>query len=104
MADFTGIDAPAVSAIGDTVLDVAGHLDRLSGEVDRCRTAPDPVEGSAALGALGNFTVGWRDTLTGLAEQVRGFGDDLHRAAGDYRRTDADAADEMWRSGVPRGF
>ena len=96
MGDMVRIDQPEVSKIGNVVSDVAGRLERIAGEVDRCGTTTDSaVEGSAALGATGNYAIGWRNVLTDLAGQVRGFGGDLHRAAGDYHETDAEAAAEL---------
>ncbi|MCU7725162.1 hypothetical protein ODJ79_15650 [Actinoplanes sp. KI2] len=93
MGAMVRIDQPEVSKIGNAVLDVAGRLERVSGEVDRCGSITDSaVEGSAALGATGNYAIGWRETLTDLAGQVRAFAGDLHKAAGDYHETDAEAA------------
>jgi hypothetical protein len=96
MGAMVRIDQPQVSKIGNAVLDVAGRLERIAGEVDRCGTISDSaVEGSAALVAAERYASGWQRTLTDLAEQVRGFGGDLHRAAGDYHETDAEAAAEL---------
>jgi hypothetical protein len=90
------MDQPQVSKIGNAVLDVAGRLERIAGEVDRCgATSASAVDGSAALVAADGYGGSWRRHLTDLADQVRGFGGDLHRAAGDYHRTDADAAAEL---------
>ena len=90
------IDEPQVSKIGNAVSDVAGRLERIAGEVDRCgASSASAVEGSAALAAADGYAGGWRRTLTDLAGQVRGFGDDLHKAAGDYHETDAEAAAEL---------
>jgi hypothetical protein len=93
MGDMVRIDEPEVSKIGNVVSDVAGRLERIAGEVERCGlTSASAVEGSAALNAACGYAVDWRQTLTDLAGQVRGFGDDLHRAAGDYHESDAGAA------------
>jgi hypothetical protein len=90
------IDEPQVSKIGNAVADVAGRLERIAGEVDRCgASSASAVDGSAALAAADGYGVSWRQILTDLAGQVRGFGDELHRAAGDYHRTDAGAALEL---------
>ena len=91
------IDQPEVSKIGNAVFDVAGRLERIAAEVDRCgASSASAVEGSAALAATDGYGGGWRQTLTDLAGQVRGFGDDLHKAAGDYHQTDAEAAAELY--------
>jgi hypothetical protein len=96
MGELVRIDQPEVSKIGNAVFDVAGRLQRIAGEVDRCGAGSvSAVEGSAALGAAFDYAIGWRQTLTDLAGQVHGFGDDLHKAAGDYHRTDAEAALEL---------
>ena len=90
------IDQPHVSKIGNAVSGVAGRLERIAGEVDRCGAINTPaVEGSAALVATDSYASHWRQALTDLAGQVRGFGDDLHKAAGDYHETDAEAAAEL---------
>jgi len=97
MGAMVRIDQPQVSKIGKAVLDVAGRLERIAGEVERCGlTSASAVEGSAALNAACGYAVDWRQTLTDLAGQVRGFGDDLHKAAGDYHQTDAEAAAELY--------
>ncbi|WP_169789819.1 hypothetical protein [Actinoplanes subtropicus] len=97
MGDMVRIDEPEVSKIGNAVSDVAGRLERIAGEVDRCGlTSVSAVEGSAALNAACGYAIGWRQTLTDLAGQVRGFGDDLHKAAGDYHESDAGAAHELY--------
>jgi hypothetical protein len=96
MGAVVRIDQTEVSRIGNAVFDSAGRLERIAGEVDRCGADSYPaVEGSAALGATANYAIGWRDTLTDLAGQVHVFGDDLHKAAGDYHQTDAEAAAEL---------
>ena len=96
MGGMVRIDESQVSRIGNAVFDVAGRLEQIAGEVDRCGTTTDSaVQGSAALAATGNYAIGWRNVLTDLAGQVRGFGSDLHRAAGDYQETDAEAAAEL---------
>jgi hypothetical protein len=96
MGEVVRIDQPQVSKIGNAVFDVAGRLERIAGEVDRCGSITNSaVDGSVALGSTGNYGVRWRNILTDLAGQVRGFGDDLHKAAGDYHRTDAEAADGL---------
>jgi hypothetical protein len=97
MGAMVRIDQPQVSKIGKAVLDVAGRLERIAGEVDRCgASSASAVEGSAALAATDGYGGSWRRNLTDLAGQVRGFGDDLHRAAGDYHQTDAEAAAELY--------
>ena len=96
MGAMVRIDEPQVSKIGNAVFDVAGRLERIAGEVERCGAgSASAVEGSAALTATDGFGGSWRQTLTDLAAQVRGFGDDLHKAAGDYHQTDAEAALEL---------
>jgi hypothetical protein len=97
MGAMVRIDQPQVSKIGNAVSDVAGRLERIAGEVDRCGAgSASAVAGSAALAATDGYAGSWRQTLTDLAGQLRGFGDDLHRAAGDYHQTDADAAAELY--------
>jgi hypothetical protein len=97
MGEMVRIDQLQVSKIGNAVFAVADRLEQISGEVDRCGSITDSaVEGSVALGAIGNYGIRWRNILTDLAAQVRGFGDDLHQAAGDYHRTDAEAAAELY--------
>jgi hypothetical protein len=96
MGALVRIDEPQVSKIGNAVFDVAGRLEQIAGEVDRCgASSASAVEGSAALVAADGYGNGWQQTLTDLAGQVRGFGSDLHRAAGDYQQTDAEAAAEL---------
>ena len=96
MGEMVRIDEPEVSQIGNAVFDVAGRLERIAGEAERCGTSSvSAVEGSAALGAAYGFGADWRRTLIDLAGQVHAFGDDLHKAAGDYRQTDAEAAREL---------
>jgi hypothetical protein len=96
MGAMVRIDEPQVSKIGNAVFDVAGRLEQIAGEVDRCgASSASAVEGSAALVAANGYGSGWQRTLTDLAGQVRGFGSDLHRAAGDYQQTDAEAAAEL---------
>lgn len=96
MSAMVRIDKAQVSKIGNAVSDVAVRLERIAGEVDRCGAlSASAVEGSAALAATDGYGGSWRRTLTDLAGQVRGFGDELHQAAGDYHRTDAEAAAEL---------
>lgn len=103
MGAMVRIDQPQVSKIGKAVLDVAGRLEGIAGEVDRCgASSASAIEGSAALAAVDSYGSSWRRTLTDLAAQVRGFGDDLHKAAGDYHETDAEAAAALERYPEPR--
>ena len=96
MGAMVRIDEPQVSKIGNAVFDVAGRLEQIAGEVDRCgASSASAVEGSAALVAAHGYGGSWQRVLTDLAGQVRGFGSDLHRAAGDYQQTDAKAAAEL---------
>ena len=96
MGGMVRIDEPEVSQIGNAVFDVAGRGERIATRADRCGTISDSaVESSSALVAATGYAGSWRNTLTDLAGQVRGFGGDLHRAAGDYHETDAEAGAEL---------
>jgi len=96
MGEMVRIDEAEISKIGNAVYDVAGRLQRIAGEVDRCgASSVSAVERSAALSTAFDFAIGWRETLADLAGQVHAFGDGLHKSAGDYHQTDADAALEL---------
>lgn len=101
MGEITSVDVPEVFAIGDAVLDAAGRLERLSAGVgDGARLAEPAVEGSQlSLHGVVETSLTWQTTLEGFAEQVRGLGADLRKAASDYRAADGAAAGRVRETG-----
>jgi hypothetical protein len=97
----TNIDVPELMTIGEAVTDVADRLGRVTGEISGWESMPlGTVDGSVACaGALVDATSYWRETMTGLVEEIRGYGADLHRSAADYRAADELAARRYRESG-----
>jgi hypothetical protein len=93
MGEISSIDVPAVSAIGDAVLDVAGRLDRLAAGVDDLtHLADEAVPGSVTCDwAMPAVARSWSYTLGRLAGDLREHGEDIRRSAADYHRADVEA-------------
>jgi hypothetical protein len=102
MGEYTSIDVPSVTAMSESVRDVAERLERLGGGIDRLsESAADAVAGSVTGSqTMPNVSLSWRYALEGMGREVRGFADDLTRAAADYQRSDDDAAERVRTSGA----
>ncbi|MBU2666403.1 hypothetical protein KOI35_23135 [Actinoplanes bogorensis] len=103
MDDMTGIDVPAVRAMGAAVDGVADRLARTAAEMrgweDVGRGA---VDGSATTeGGLIGAVWAWEITIDGLAAIVRDYGHQLRAAAGDFSAADTGAADRIQSAGTP---
>jgi uncharacterized protein YukE len=88
------MDFPEVSRMAGAVSDVAGRLEGIAAGIRTWEYAcQDAVDGASMCYSSTSLVAGqWVFTLGRLADEVRGLGDDLRRAATDYRDADAAAA------------
>jgi hypothetical protein len=97
MAEGAGVDVPELTAIGGSVLEVAGRLERVAAGMRNWAYAAEDAVGGAATchtatpGAAGR----WRGILEHLAAEVRELGAELRRTAESHR--DAGPADRPTR-------
>ncbi|HEX5200228.1 hypothetical protein ACFQS1_37385 [Paractinoplanes rhizophilus] len=102
MGEFTGVDVPRLTAMGDAVREVAGRLDRLGAGLEAATHQADgAIEGSRTCEwGLPDVTRNWHGNLERLAADVREFAEELHRTAADYKRSDLDAYGRIRSTGT----
>ncbi|WP_250033324.1 hypothetical protein [Paractinoplanes maris] len=100
---MTSIDAPAVRAMGAAVTGTGDQLAGAAAVIPGWEYAGrGAVEGAVVCAdEMAHAARFWQITVEGLAGLVRGYGDDLRAAAGDFVATDNNAADRIQTAGKP---